>query len=133
MYSGPQVPVGQEGAYGPVRTQVATTTACNRQKKGNEMIRSFDLADGSTVTAVKTESNGKGTREYAVLRDGVSVGRVLSVRGFKGVKGHKNVYVTDVPAPMFQARKSGGVFQSLTEATKAVGEASSVKVSSLTI
>jgi len=71
--------------------------------------------------------------EYAVLRDGVSVGRVLSVRGFKGVKGHKNVYVTDVPAPMFQARKSGGVFQSLTEATKAVGEASSVKVSSLTV
>lgn len=94
------------------------------------MIRSFDLADGSTVTAVKTDGNGKGTREYAVMRDGVSIGRVLSVRG---VKGHKNVYVTDVPAPMFQARKSGGVFQSLTEATKAVGEASSVKVSSLTI
>lgn len=103
------------------------------KRKGNEMIRSFDLTDGSTVTAVKTEGNGKGTREYAVLRDGVFVGRVLSVRGFKGVKGHKNVYVTDVPAPMFQARKSGGVFQSLTEATKAVGEASSVKVSSLTI
>jgi hypothetical protein len=103
------------------------------KRKGNEMIRSFDLADGSTVTAVKTDGNGKGTREYAVLRNGVSVGRVLSVRGFKGVKGHKNVYVTDVPAPMFQARKSGGVFQSLTEATKAVGEASSVKVSSLAI
>lgn len=133
MYSGPQVPVGQEGAYGLKHAHVTTTNACNRQKKGNEMIRSFDLADGSVVTAVKTDGNGKGTREYAVLRDGVSVGRVLSVRGFKGVKGHKNVYVTDVPAPMFQARKSGGVFQSLTEATKAVGEASSVKVSSLTV
>ena len=103
------------------------------KRKGSEMIRSFDLTDGSTVTAIKTDGNGKGTREYAVLRDGVSVGRVLSVRGFKGVKGHKNVYVTDVPSPLFQTRKSGGVFQSLTEATKAVGEASSVKVSSLTI
>ena len=35
------------------------------------MIRSFDLTDGSTVTAIKTEGNGKGTREYTVMRDGV--------------------------------------------------------------